>query len=214
MDNHLVISEIYKSIQGESTYVGLPCVLVRLTGCDLRCSYCDTAYAFSGGTRRTLSKVVSEIDRWGTPLVEITGGEPLLQEPVFELMKTLADRGKTVLLETSGAHDISRCDPRVIRIVDLKCPSSGESSNNRWENLAELRPSDEVKFVIGDRTDFDWAIDIIRKHGLSRKCPVLFSAVWDRLPLLKLAEWVRDGSEPVRLQPQLHKVIWGTTPST
>lgn len=214
MEKTLVVHEIFRSIQGESTRAGLPCVFVRLTGCDLRCTYCDTEYAFYEGTARTLSDILAEVERHPLEMVEITGGEPLLQENAHDLMRVLADRGKKVLLETSGAHDISSCDPRVIRIVDVKCPSSGEADRNLWANLENLRKTDEVKFVIGDRADFDWAVGIVRRHGLKDKCPVLFSAVWDRLPLATLAEWIRDSGEPVRLQPQLHKILWGATPTT
>jgi len=214
MEKPLVITEIFRSLQGESTYAGLPCVFVRLTGCDLRCTYCDTTYAFTGGKRMSVAEILAEVNGFGTSLVEVTGGEPLLQPVVHDLMKRLANEGKTVLLETSGAHDISACDPRVVRIVDLKCPSSGEMARNRWENLDHLRSRDEIKFVIGTREDFDWAVDTTRKHGLTDKCPVLFSAVWETLSMQKLAEWIQASGLPVRLQPQLHKILWGTTAST
>ncbi len=214
MEKPLVITEIFRSLQGESTYAGLPCVFVRLTGCDLRCTYCDTTYAFTGGKRMSVTEILAEVNGFGTSLVEVTGGEPLLQPAVHGLMKRLANEGKTVLLETSGAHDISACDPRVVRIVDLKCPSSGEMARNRWENLDHLRSRDEIKFVIGTREDFDWAVDATRKYGLTDKCPVLFSAVWETLSMPKLAEWIQASGLPVRLQPQLHKILWGTTAST
>jgi 7-carboxy-7-deazaguanine synthase len=209
----LVINEIYSSLQGESTRAGLPCVLVRLTGCDLRCSYCDTEYAFYDGRKMTVENVLKKVLEFPISMVEITGGEPLLQSGVFPLMSALADAGKTVLIETSGAHDISKCDPRVIRIVDLKCPSSRMDHKNNWNNIECLRSTDEIKFVIGNRDDFDWSVSKVKKYNLTEKCPVLFSAVWEILPLVTLAEWVRDSEIPVRLQPQLHKVLWGATAS-
>jgi 7-carboxy-7-deazaguanine synthase len=214
MEKTLIIREIFRSIQGESTRVGLPCVFVRLAGCDLRCSYCDTETSFAGGERKTVPEIAAEVRGYGTEMVEITGGEPLLQPAVHDLMRTLAEDGHRVLLETSGAHDISSVDPRVVRIVDVKCPSSGEAARNRWDNLARLRDSDEVKFVIGDRADFDWAVRAVGEHRLTDRCAVLFSAVWDVLPLQTLAEWILDSRVKVRVQPQLHKILWGTTPST
>lgn len=213
-DQTLVIKEIYVSIQGESTWAGLPCLFVRLTGCDLRCTYCDSEYAFVGGNAMTIDEILREVNRFTPALVEITGGEPLLQATVFPLMEALANQGKTVLLETSGAHDIGPCDPRVRRIVDLKCPSSGEMKRNRYENMALLRSTDEVKFVIGDRTDFDWSIEKIHEFHLIDRCPILFSAVWEKLELQTLAQWVRDSGLPIRVQPQLHKILWGAIPST
>lgn len=213
-EGKLVITEIFRSIQGESTRAGLPCVFVRLTGCDLRCTYCDTEYAFYGGRRMTLEEVLGEVAKFPISMVEITGGEPLLQKAVYPLMTSLIDHGKTVLIETSGAQDISRCDPRVIRIVDVKCPSSGESHRNFWDNLKVLRREDEIKFVIGTREDFDWAVQTAREYHLTERCPVLFSPVWNKLPLLTLGEWVRDLGLPIRLQPQLHKILWGETPTT
>ncbi|HLG18536.1 MAG TPA: radical SAM protein [Bdellovibrionota bacterium] len=213
MPTELTINEIYSSIQGESTWAGLPCVFVRLTGCDLRCTYCDTEYAFYQGKSMSLEEILRTVNKCGTPLVEITGGEPLLQKNVHVLLKQLADEGKTVLLETSGAHDISRCDPRVIRIVDIKCPSSRMARHNRWENIEHLRSKDEVKFVIGNREDFDWSVEVVQRYELTRRCPVLFSAVSEVLPLVTLAEWVRSCGLAVRLQPQLHKILWGTSVS-
>ncbi len=205
----LVVTEIFRSIQGESVFAGLPCAFVRLTGCDLRCSYCDTAYALSGGEPVPIGTIVRKVLDFKTPLVEITGGEPLLQPAVHELMKRLADLNLKVLLETSGAHDISTCDPRVIRIMDLKTPSSGESGKNLWENLRHLKPADEVKFVIGDRADFDWSVETVQKHGLESRCAVLFSTVSPALPLATLAEWILKSGLHVRLQPQMHKILWG-----
>lgn len=194
--------------------MGLPCVFVRLTACDLRCTYCDTEYAFYKGVKRSIDSIVEEVASHQTTLVEITGGEPLLQPGVHDLMRELANRSYTVLLETSGAHDISTCDPRVIRIMDLKCPSSGEVARNRWENLPHLRKTDEVKFVMGTREDFDWSVGVVRKHRLTETCPVLFSTIWEKLPLATLAEWIKESGLPVRLQPQLHKWLWGSSPST
>jgi 7-carboxy-7-deazaguanine synthase len=214
MESTLLIAEIFRSIQGESTRAGVPCAFVRLAGCDLRCSYCDTKEALSGGKRLPLSAIVETVGSFSTNLVEITGGEPLLQPEVHVLMGRLADLGHLVLLETSGAHDISGVDPRVIRIIDIKCPSSGEAGRNRWSNFDCPRESDEVKFVIADRIDFDWARAQVARLGLSRKCTVLFSPVWEALPARTLAEWVLDSGLNVRVQPQLHKLLWGATPST
>jgi 7-carboxy-7-deazaguanine synthase len=209
MVEKLTVNEIFASIQGESTRAGLPCAFVRLTACDLRCSYCDTEYAFYEGSPMEISEIVQKVEEYKLPLVEVTGGEPLLQAPVHVLMKELADRGMTVLLETAGAHDISACDPRVVRIMDLKCPSSKMEHRNRWENLAHLQSTDEVKFVIGTREDFDWSAGVVREYRLVERCPVLFSPVWNVLPLTTLADWIREARLPVRLQPQLHKLLWG-----
>jgi len=225
MKNELLqISEIYFSIQGESSYTGLPCVFVRLTGCDLRCAYCDSAYAFTGGQRMSLDEIIQKVEALACRLIEITGGEPLLQKNVLPLMKRLCDAGKTVLLETSGAHDISTVDPRVIRIMDLKCPSSGESDRNLWSNLPHLRQSDEIKFVIGSREDFEWARDRVREHALDQKARcALFSPTFrtsavpgqisghDGIEPRRLAEWILEEKLPVRFQPQIHKHIWAPT---
>jgi 7-carboxy-7-deazaguanine synthase len=208
----LVINEIFHSIQGESTYAGRPCVFVRLTACDLRCSYCDTEYAFYEGQKRTVDSVLHEVSKYPqTSIVEITGGEPLLQANVHDLMQRLLDEGRTVLIETSGAHEIASCDPRVIRIVDFKCPSSGEMHRNRWENVGHLKSSDEVKFVIGDRFDFDWSEQMVREFRIDERCTVLFSPVWQKLPNAQLAQWVRDSKLSIRFQLQLHKILWGLT---
>ncbi len=230
----LVINEIYLSLQGESTFAGLPCIFIRLTACDLRCSYCDTAYAFTEGKKRTLAEIQSEVNRLATPyvqkqkrpLVELTGGEPLLQKNSLPLMKTLCDDDFTVLLETSGSHDISQVDLRVHRIMDLKCPSSGESERNRLENLKCLKSTDEIKFVMGTVEDYEWAKKMIAEHNLDRICPLLFSWVHPLAPeqqhkSLKpvpagqtpisrpeLAERIIADALPVRFQVQLHKVIW------
>src|ERR1051325_50897 len=188
MSDTLVINEIYLSLQGESTFAGLPCLFVRLTACDLRCSYCDTAYAFTEGKKHTLEEVRAKVNqlasrftfhasRFKLPLIELTGGEPLLQKGSVPLMKQLCDDGFTVLIETSGAHDISQIDPRVHRIMDLKCPSSGEVERNRFENFSHLKPNDEIKFVIGTLEDYEWAKEQIAKYELQKICPLLFSWV-------------------------------------
>ncbi|MEM7625926.1 MAG: radical SAM protein [Planctomycetota bacterium] len=219
----LLINEIFYSVQGESTYTGLPCVFVRLRGCHLRCAYCDTEYAFHEGDKRTLSAVLDEIESVSggrADLVEITGGEPLLQRDVYPLMTALCDAGKTVLIETSGACDITACDPRVIRIMDLKTPGSGEAQRNRWANVEHLNERDEVKFVLTDRADYEWMRQKIEEHRLHAKVnAVLVSAVHHVAPGLEiagceglsitdLAAWVLEDRLPVRVQTQLHKLIW------
>ena len=210
----LRITEIFHSIQGESTWSGLPCTFVRLTGCPLRCVWCDTEYAFHGGTPRTLDEIVEEVRSIGTSLVEITGGEPLAHPNAFLLAERLLDEGFTVLVETSGAFDVAPLDPRAHRIMDLKCPGSGEGAKNLWENLDHLTGLDEVKFVILDRTDYEWARDAILERGLDRRLEegtlggLLVSPVWGTCDLLDLANWVLEDRLPVRLQTQLHKHIW------
>lgn len=239
MTDSLVTNEIYLSLQGESTWAGQPCVFIRLTGCNLRCSYCDTAYAFSAGSKMSIPEMVAEVERLALPyrgrtmsdggilpLVELTGGEPLLQSNALPLMRELCDRGFTVLLETSGAHDISKVDPRVRRIMDLKCPSSGEVARNRFQNLPHLKPTDEIKFVIGTREDYEWAKEQVTTHRLNTLCPLLFSWVSPLQPHQqeKSLKRVPDGQTPisrrdlverivadalpVRFQLQLHKFIW------
>jgi len=251
MSDTLVVNEIYLSLQGESTFAGLPCVFIRLTACDLRCSYCDTVYAFTEGSKKTLADIHAEVQRLAAPfakpaaqtsglpaggasgpaarrlpLVELTGGEPLLQRNSFLLMQALCDDGFTVLLETSGAHDIASVDTRVRRIMDLKCPGSGEAARNRWENLAHLKGTDEIKFVITSREDYEWARARIAEHKLGSICPLLFSwahplaperqdkslkkAPPDQTPISRqeLAERIIADALPVRFQVQLHKVIW------
>jgi 7-carboxy-7-deazaguanine synthase len=239
MPETLVVNEIYLSLQGESTFAGLPCIFIRLTACNLRCSYCDTAYAFTKGRKMPLADVLAETHRLAqpfeienqkskikNPLVELTGGEPLLQPAVLPLMKLLCDDGFTVLLETSGALDIAPVDPRVRRIMDLKSPSSGEVERNRGENLLHLRPTDEIKFVIGTREDYDWAKARIAEHRLDAICPLLMSWVQpltpeQQDPSLKkvppgqtpisrreLVERIIADALPVRFQAQLHKIIW------
>ena len=240
MSASLVVNEIYLSLQGESTFAGLPCVFIRLTACDLRCSYCDTAYAFTEGKKKSLADILAEVKRQAAPflnsklkiknsklpLVELTGGEPLLQKNSLPLMQQLCDDGFTVLIETSGAHDISQIDPRVHRIMDLKCPASGEVARNRFENIAHLKATDEIKFVIGTQEDYDWAKQQIAAHKLDAICPLLFSWVHPLAPaqqskVLKavpagltpisrqqLAEKIIADALPVRFQIQQHKIIW------
>ncbi|MBV9299929.1 MAG: radical SAM protein [Verrucomicrobia bacterium] len=205
----LTVNEIYRSIQGESTWAGLPCVFVRLTFCDLRCTYCDTAYAFYAGTKMTLLETLERVMAFDCPLVEITGGEPLLQRNVLPLMKELCDRGKTVLIETSGAHDISGIDTRVHRIMDLKTPGSGEAERNRYENIMHLTARDEVKFVIGSREDYLWSKQKIAEFELTTRCgTVLFSPIFDRINPREIVEWLLEDNLRVRFQLQMHKFIW------
>lgn len=215
MEPFLRVTEIFHSVQGESTWAGLPCTFIRLTGCPLRCVWCDTEYAFHGGERMTLEDIIARADAWGTPLVEITGGEPLVHANAFVLAKRLLDRGYTVLVETSGAIDVSALDARVHKIMDLKCPGSGEESRNLWSNLEHLTERDEIKFVIRDRADYDWAVSRIREHGLDEKVrsgalrALLFSPVWGEIEFRDMAEWLLEDRLPVRFQLQLHKLIWG-----
>lgn len=202
------INEIYKSIQGESTYAGLPCVFVRLTYCNLRCTYCDTAYAFYEGQEMSLEQVIQAIRECDCSLVEITGGEPLLQKEVYPLMDRLIAEGFLVLLETGGSLDIGEVHPSVIKIMDLKCPSSEESQKNRYDNLHKLQPHDEIKFVIGNRADYLWALDIMRKHHLDEKYRILFSTVFGTLQPSELVNWILEDKLNVRFQLQIHKYIW------
>jgi 7-carboxy-7-deazaguanine synthase len=237
MTDALVVNEIFLSLQGESTFAGLPCVFVRLTACNLRCSYCDTAYAFTEGQKKSRAEILAEVRRLAAPfraptggprlpLVEVTGGEPLLQAATPALLRDLCDEGFTVLLETSGALDIAPVDPRVRRIMDLKCPASGESGRNRWENLRHLRASDEVKFVITTEEDYAWTKSVIAEHHLDATCPVLISWATPLEPRQRdrtlkpvpanatpisrqaLAEHILADALPVRFQVQMHKVIW------
>lgn len=208
-DPTLTIHEIYRSIQGESTWAGLPCVFVRLTFCDLRCTYCDTTHAFYEGEKKTLPEILSAVLAFDCALVEITGGEPLLQKNVLPLMTALADAGKTVLLETSGAHDISSVDSRVHRIMDLKTPGSGESDRNLYSNIPHLTPRDEVKFVIGSREDYEWSREKLREHNLPERCgAILFSPIFGRIEPRQIVDWILADALPVRFQLQLHKLIW------
>jgi 7-carboxy-7-deazaguanine synthase len=204
----LLIHEIYRSIQGESTFAGLPCVFVRTAVCDARCVWCDTPHAFTQGSPRTIADILAEVKALQTPLVEVTGGEPLVQPEVLPLMAALADAGFTVLLETSGAHDVSGVDRRVHIIMDLKCPDSGECAHNCWDNLDKLKPSDQLKFVIAYRRDFDWTAGVIKDQRLDKRFPVLLSAVFGDVTPLQLTEWLLETGLNVRLQLQLHKYIW------
>jgi 7-carboxy-7-deazaguanine synthase len=206
----LTINEIFHSIQGESTHSGRPCVFVRLTACDLRCSWCDTPYAFTEGRKMSIDDVVSQVERYGCPLVEITGGEPLLQRDVYPLMARLLERGRTVMLETGGHVSIADVPAPVVKIVDVKCPGSGESARNDWANLDRLAPHDQVKFVIRDRDDYEFARDVVTRHGLGgRVAAVLFSPVHGVLDARDLAAWILQDGLEVRLQLQVHKYIWG-----
>jgi 7-carboxy-7-deazaguanine synthase len=206
----LTINEIFYSIQGESTYAGKPCVFVRLTGCDLRCSWCDTPYAFTEGQKMSVDAVLQQVDKYGSPLVEVTGGEPLLQEDVYPLMERLLESGRTVLLETGGQIDVSRVPGAVVKVMDVKCPASGESARNDWGNIDRLGLRDQVKFVIEGRADYEFARDIVRRHALERRCAaVLFSPVHGVLEPKVLSEWILEDRLPVRLQLQMHKHIWG-----
>jgi 7-carboxy-7-deazaguanine synthase len=207
----LVVHEIYASLQGESSWAGLPCAFVRLSACHLRCTWCDTPHAFDEGARRTVDDVVREAHGLGTHLVEVTGGEPLLQPGVYPLMAGLADLGHTVLLETSGSLDVSKVDPRVIKIVDLKCPGSGEVASNRWENLDVLGPRDELKFVLAHRADYEWARDVIRTRGLEARGGLLLSAAHGMLAPAEIASWMLEDRLEARFQLQLHKVLWDPT---
>ncbi len=204
----LTVNEIFYSIQGESSHMGRPCVFVRLTYCNLRCTYCDTEYAFEEGTPRTVGEIIRTVESYGCNLVEVTGGEPLMQQEVHLLLKELCERGFDVLLETGGSLDISRVDPRVHKIMDFKTPSSGMQKKNLYENVRFLSRSDEVKFVIGDRQDFDWSVQVIREHGLDRRCGLLMSPVFGVLEPATLASWVLESRLPVRFQLQMHKYIW------
>lgn len=208
----LKVNEIYRSLQGESTQAGRPCSFVRLTGCQMRCVWCDSEHSFYEGDWLAVEEIVAEVQSLACQLVEITGGEPLLQPGALTLMKRLCDHGYEVMLETGGGLPIDEVDPRVRRILDVKCPGSGEAENNHWPNVDLLTDRDEVKFVIADRADFDWAVEVVREHDLTELCPVLFSAVEDAsgdLPGADLAAWILESGLPVRLQVQLHKTLWG-----
>jgi 7-carboxy-7-deazaguanine synthase len=204
------ITEIFLSIQGESSWQGLPCVFVRVTGCHLRCVWCDTDYAFFGGRDMSVEEIVVEVERIGRGcrLVELTGGEPLLQKEIGRLAERLLERGYAVLCETSGTIDVGVLPAGVVKIMDIKCPGSGESENNLWGNLEKLGPGDEIKFVIADRGDYEWALSTIDEHGLAGR-KLLFAPVWGELELEELAKWMLEDNTPARLQPQLHKYIWG-----
>ncbi len=204
----LYVSEIFHSIQGESTYAGVPCVFVRLAGCNLRCTWCDTTYAFHDGRPMTIEQVLEEVGRYACRTVELTGGEPLLQREAVALMAALLERGYRVLLETSGSLPVDEVPDGVVRILDVKCPGSGESERNCWENLDRLRPGDELKFVVRDRGDYAWAAALVRDLALHERATVLFSPVHGECDPADLARWILDDGLPVRLQVQVHKVIW------
>lgn len=205
----LLVNEIFYSIQGESSFAGLPCVFIRLTGCNLRCRYCDTQYAYEEGESLTIEEIIKQVKVYKCSLVEITGGEPLLQAEVPQLAAALLKQSMKVLLETNGTQDISRVCKNVVRIMDIKCPGSGEADKTDWDNIGRLRQNDEVKFVLTDRRDFDWASDVVAKYDLSKQVQVLFAPVHGKLQALQLAEWILQTKLPVRLQLQLHKIIWG-----
>jgi 7-carboxy-7-deazaguanine synthase len=209
----LTVNEIFHSIQGESTHAGRPCVFVRLTACDLRCSWCDTPYAFHEGRKMSVDEVVDRVHEFGCDVVEITGGEPLLQKEVYPLMQRLVDEGRTVMLETGGHLSVAGVPDRVIRVIDVKCPGSGEAERNHWANLDQLRPHDEVKFVIKDRADYEYAREVVARHRLIGRCAAVhFSPVHGVQDAKALAHWVLEDRLPVRVQLQLHKFIWD--PST
>ncbi len=207
----LKVNEIYYSIQGESTKAGLPCVFVRLTYCNLRCTYCDTEYAFYDGKDMTVQKILEEVAKFECNLIEVTGGEPLAQDECLELMEKLGDRGYEVLLETGGSLPIKDIDRRVKVIMDLKCPSSGMEKKNLYENIEYLKQADEVKFVIGTHEDYEWTKNIISKYDLTNKCEILFSVVFEQLEPLTLVSWVLEDKLKVRFQLQMHKFIWNPT---
>ena len=202
------ITEIFHSIQGESSYAGQPCVFVRLTGCPLRCTWCDTDYAFYEGHEFSIDEVLAKVQTYGCRLVEVTGGEPLVQPESFPLMTRLCDAGYTVLLETSGAVDIAPVDPRAHVILDVKCPGSGMTDRMHWTNLSQLAAKDEAKFVMADRADYDWSREILTQYDVASRCPVLFSPVFGLLDARQLAEWILADRLPVRFQLQMHKYIW------
>jgi 7-carboxy-7-deazaguanine synthase len=204
----LRVTEIFHSIQGESTHAGRPCVFVRLAGCNLRCRWCDSEYTFTGGEKMSIDDVIAGVKSYGCELVEITGGEPLAQKEAFDLIARLCDEGLEVLIETSGSIDIEPVDRRAKIILDVKCPGSGEAEKNHWRNLETLRPHDEIKFVLADRADYEWARSIIAQHNLTGRT-ILFSPVWGELDLKTLAEMMLADRVPARLQTQLHKHIWG-----
>jgi 7-carboxy-7-deazaguanine synthase len=214
-DPALRVTEIFYSIQGESTWAGVPCTFVRLTGCPLRCVWCDTAYAFHGGERMSFDEIVARVRAYPADVIEVTGGEPLAHAPAYALTERLLEEGYTVLLETSGAFDVGPLDPRVHKIMDLKCPGSGESDRNRWENLEHLTERDEIKFVVKDRNDYEWARETIRARGLDARVEagslraLLVSPVWGDIDLEELADWILEDALRVRLQMQLHKLVWG-----
>ncbi len=208
----LRINEIFFSLQGESSKTGLPTVFIRLTGCPLRCSYCDTEYAFHGGDKLAVDDILARVETYQTPHVCVTGGEPLAQKTCLTLLNQLCDQGYEVSLETSGAMDVAAVDPRVMKILDFKTPASGEADRNLYSNIEYLQPGDQIKFVICDRPDYDWARELIRSRNLTERCQILFSPSHDELPARELADWILADHLPVRLQVQLHKYLWGDGP--
>ncbi|MEK9628255.1 MAG: radical SAM protein [Nitrospinota bacterium] len=204
----LKINEIYLSVQGESSHTGLPCIFVRLTGCNLRCSWCDTAHAFYEGKKMSIDEAIQEVEKFGIKLVEVTGGEPLMQENVFPFMQKLLDKDYKVMLETGGSLSLEKVPEKVIKIMDLKCPGSGEQEKNNFDNLKFLSSHDEVKFVILDRKDYEWSRETINKYKISETSQVLLSPVFDKLELKELTKWILEDRLHVRLQTQLHKIIW------
>jgi len=211
-DSQLRVSEIFYSLQGETSRVGLPTVFIRLTGCPLRCVYCDTAYAFTGGKSMSLANILQQVAEYGPGYVTVTGGEPLAQKNCLPLLTALCDAGYQVSLETGGALDISGVDARVMRVVDIKTPASGEAAKNRWENLSLLTGHDEIKFVLCNEDDYQWAKKILQQHQLAGKCDVLFSPVHGGMDATRLADWILRDRLPVRMQLQLHKLLWNNTP--
>jgi len=211
-DSQLRVSEIFYSLQGETSRVGLPTVFIRLTGCPLRCVYCDTTYAFTGGQNMSLANILQQVAEYGPGYVTVTGGEPLAQKNCLPLLGALCDAGYEVSLETGGALDISGVDARVMRVVDIKTPASGEAAKNRWENLSLLTRHDEIKFVLCDESDYQWAKQILQQHQLAGKCAVLFSPVHGTMDATQLANWILRDRLPVRIQLQLHKLLWNNTP--
>jgi 7-carboxy-7-deazaguanine synthase len=208
----LRVYEIFHSLQGESSRIGLPTVFVRLTGCPMRCVYCDTEYAFSGGGNMTFDEIMEKVASYGTKYVTVTGGEPLAQKACFDLLGQLCDAGYEVSLETGGAIDTTNVDQRVAVILDVKTPGSGEMERNVWSNLQHLKAKDEVKFVLCDRQDYEWAKQLLAEHGINEKCSVLFSPVYSQVNPTELADWILQDKLPVRMQVQLHKILWGETP--
>ena len=206
----LKVNEIYYSIQGESTHVGRPCIFIRLTYCNLRCTYCDTEYAFYEGKDIEIPEIMAKIKQWNCNLVEVTGGEPLFQDECIDLLNELTNQNYEVLLETGGSLSISDVPIEIVRIVDFKCPSSGMEKKNLWSIVNDLQPHDEVKFVIGDREDFDWAKEMLNKYSLNEKCSILFSPTFGKIDPSLIVEWILEGDIPVRMQLQMHKHIWET----
>ncbi len=212
MKDKLRITEIFFSLQGESRTVGLPTVFIRLTGCPLRCQYCDTAYAFSGGELCAIADILEQVKQYPTQYVTVTGGEPLAQKKCLDLLSALCDAGYNVSIETSGALDVSLIDPRVVKVIDLKTPGSLEEVRNHYQNIDHLLPTDQVKFVICDRADYEWSKTMLQKYQLPQRCDVLFSPSHEQLSNQTLADWIIEDGLPVRFQIQLHKIIWGNTP--